>query len=153
MPLFWIALLPVVGGVCAAQDPAPEAGLLSDSELVYEVSGGFAGVVRTAKLAAKEGKVTSVYSERNKGFETGSREPAPYLELWKEAERLGVWTLEVPGKKNGADMFQHVLRARVGERLHSVSWSDSDQSSPAARNALQIGERILALVREASAER
>src|SRR5262245_47173522 len=98
MPLTWIALLPLLGGVTGRQETTPAPALLSDSELVYEVSGGIAGVVRTAKLAAKEGKVAAEYFERNKARETGTREPSAYIELWKEAERGGIWTLEIPGK-------------------------------------------------------
>ena len=80
-------------------------------------------------------------------------EPARYLALWKEAERGGLWTLEVPEKTKGADQFQHALRARVGERRHSVSWIDGDGGTTSERNAVLIGERILALARDAAALR
>jgi hypothetical protein len=155
MPLFW-TLVFVAMPALGSQQQTTESDLLSDSELVYQVSGGFAGVVRTARLIAKSGNVTAEYAasdERAAGPQEGAREPARYLELWAEAERAGIWTLRVPGKQKGADLMHHELVARVGERRHSVSWTDGETSSPSARDALRIGESILALAREAAAEK
>jgi hypothetical protein len=144
-------------GQCVSPEPSPESELLSDSELVYEVSGGIAGVVRSAKLVARGGQVTAEYTASDErppiGPQKGPVEPQSYLALWRDAERAGIWTLEVPGKAKGADEMQHELRARVGERRHSLSWIDGDDSTPSGRNAVLIGERILALAREAAAER
>jgi hypothetical protein len=146
-----------VCGAGASQEPTKEAELLSDSELVYELSGGIAGIVRSARLVAKGGQVTAEYASNDEPHlvvpQKGPLEPARYLALWKEAERAGLWTLEVPEKTKGADQFQHALRARVGERRHSVSWIDGDGGTTSERNAVLIGERILALARDAAALR
>jgi hypothetical protein len=144
-------------GAGASQGPSKEAELLSDSELVYESSGGIAGVVRSAKLVARAGQVTAEYSAKEGrsivGPQNGPLEPSAYLELWREAERLQIWTLEVPAKAKGADEMQHEMRVRVGERRHAVSWSGSDRPSPSEQNAVLIGQRILALARDAAALR
>lgn len=158
MPSFWtlvFAAMPALG----SQQKTAEADLLSDSELIYRVSGGFAGVVRTARLVAKTGNVTAEYAasdaseERAVDPQTGPREPARYLELWADAERAGIWTLQVHKQKGGADLMYHELAARVGERRHSISWTDGDDLTPSGRNAVRIAESVLGLAREAVAER
>ncbi len=142
--------------VLASARQTADSDLLADSELVYDVSGGIQGIVRSAKLVAKSGSVTAVYTANDErlpgGRLEGPREPAPYLELWAEAEREGIWTLEIPGKEEGADLMYHTLTARVGERRHSVSWTGLEPSL-SVQKAVRIADRILALARETAAER
>jgi hypothetical protein len=152
----WILVLSSLPALAHGQESA-EADLLSDAELVYEVSGGFAGVVRTARLFAKAGDITAEYAS-SEGRGQASLLSAPlersrYLKLWEEAERAGIWTAAGSGKAKGADMMRHELRARAGERRHTVSWTDGEAASPSTQNALRIGELILALAREATTER
>ena len=159
MKLFWytgILLASAARVACASQEPSTESELLSDSELVYEMSGGIAGVVRSAKLVARGGQVSAEYAGDEipgGGPNTGPLERAPYLELWKEAERAGIWTFHVPPKEKGADLFQHEIRVRVGARRHSITWTEGDGTTSEERNAMSISERILALARDAAALR
>lgn len=160
-----VTLLLVAGGVRGAApgasfQPREEPGTpdpLADSELFYTASGGLAGTVREARLIAKAGGVTVEYSasDHRGGAArlTGVLEPSRYLIVWQEAERLGIWTLAVPGKAKGADLIQQEIRVRAGTRSHTVRWTDVAASSPSARTAAQIGERILAVAREATTER
>jgi hypothetical protein len=153
MPVLFIIVfaLPALGGA-APQKETPESELLSDSELVCAVSGGIAGIVRTATLSARSDHVMAEYASNEIPGGGPSRAPlekARYLELWKEAERAGIWTLQVPGKEEGADLIYHSLTVRVGGRRHSISWTEGGGSTDATR----IGERIVSLAREAAALR
>jgi hypothetical protein len=151
-----IVLFSLAGGYASRQRTA-EADLLSDAELFYEVSGGFAGIVRTARVFARSGEVTAEYAWSDgrsaPAAQSAPLERARYLKLWEDAERAGIWSLAISGKATGADQIRHELAVRAGRRRHSVSWNDFDPSSPAAQNALRIGEGILALAREATTER
>lgn len=133
------------------------AGLLADSELYYAVSGGIAGRVREARLTAKTGQVTAEYrpGDRSAGALplSGSLEPMRYVDLWREAEQVGIWTLTVPEKARGADLLQHELRVRASKRSHAVTWTEGAATSPAASAAALIGDRVLALAREVTTER
>ena len=140
-----------------AQPETPDRDLLSDSELFYEVSGGLAGVVRTARLVAKAGEVSAEYASSEMrpgtGPQKGALEHSRYLELWEEAERAGIWSIRISGKATGADLIRHELSARAGDRRHTVSWSDGSGSSATIESAVRIGERILAVAREVTTER
>ncbi len=142
--------------VLASAHQTADSELLSDSELVYDVSGGIQGVVRSAKLVAKSGSVTAVYTANDErlpgGRQEGPREPVRYLELWAEAEREGSGCSRFPGKEEGANLMYHSLTARVGERRHSVTWTGLEPSL-SVQKAVRIAERILALARETAAER
>jgi hypothetical protein len=135
----------------------PEASLLEDSELFYQQSGGIAGSIETARLFARSGEVTAEYASKSGRTriepQTVPVPPARYLELFKEAERAGIWSLESTGKGGGADQVQHQLRAVAGGRRQLVSWTDGTSSSPSVAKAMRIGERILALARELTTER
>lgn len=135
--------------------PGRAADLLGDSELFSAVSGGITGRAREGRLTAKSGRVTVEYSPGDRagaGELTGTLEPSRYLELWQEAERAGIWTLTVSAKATGADLLHHELRVRAGTRSHAVAWTGAAPESPSARVASQIGDRILALAREAATQ-
>jgi hypothetical protein len=140
----------------AAQE-TPEADLLADSELFYQESGGIAGSFESARLFAHSGAVTVEYaskSGRTRIDPQTVRVPAArYLELWKEAERIGIWSLESPGKGGGADQIQHQLRAAAGGRRQVITWTDGTGAPPSVENAAGIGERVLTLARELATER
>jgi hypothetical protein len=161
-PLLTVMLVYLTGfagsnGESARRQQSSEADLLADAELFYEMSGGFAGVVTTARLFAKAGEVTAEYASNERRSaataQSAPLEAARYLKLWDDAEGAGVWTFRVAGKPTGADEIRHELRVRAGRRRHSVSWNDGDISSPAAQSALRIGGLILALARETTTER
>jgi hypothetical protein len=140
----------------AAQE-TPEADLLAGSELFYQESGGISGSIETARLLAHSGEVTVEYALKSGRTRIDPQTvPVPaarYLELWKEAEWIGIWSLESPGKGSGADLIQHQLRAVAGGRRQVVSWNDGTSATPSLENAARIGERILALARELTTER
>jgi hypothetical protein len=141
----------------AAQAETPEADLLAGSELSYQRSGGIAGSIETAKLVARSGVVTAEYASKSGRTriepQTAPVPAARYVELFQEAERAGIWSLEAPRKDGGADQIQYQLSAVAGGRRQLVSWTDGTSSSPSVANAVRIGERILALARELTTER
>jgi hypothetical protein len=151
MPIFMVMVF-ALSGLGATPRETPESQILADSELVYTVSGGFAGIVRRATLTARSETVMAEYASDEipgGGPSKGPLEKARYLELWKEVERAGIWTLEAPAKEKGADLIDHSLIVRVGNRSRSISWTDGGGSTSAAR----IGDRIQSLAREFAALR
>jgi hypothetical protein len=123
------------------------AALLADSELRYEKSGGIAGFVSGAAIEASAGAITVEHrpatSRHGMPRETGTLPESDYLELWAEAERADIWSLQgKPPSSVGADIIRYELQARVGERTVLVRWTD-EETTPAAVAAGRIGNRIL----------
>jgi hypothetical protein len=130
---------------------------LRDSELVYEVSGGFAGLARRGALASVEGKITVEYrSDEPRGAlsqQTGTLSSKEYLALWRELERDGLWTLKV--RETGevrTEVVHHTLHARVGQRVQEITWTDTNNTSD-GRTAAGMGNRILEVARRGTGQR
>ncbi len=146
---------------CASQTAPTVIGsdttLLADSEIHYVESGGFAGRTREAQLAGSNGRVTARYRPDDvRGtvvLMEGAVESARYLELWREADRLDLWTLSSMPKSKGADMVQYEFRIRLGTRSHVIRWDDGTTLSSRLRDVAAFGQRVLSLAREVTTYR
>ena len=147
--VFWAC--GAAGQVPAGPTARPtDAEVLSSSELHYSESGGIAGRVHEATLTATAGRVSVSYRPGSSGAAGAALSgtlPAPrYLELWRESERIGAWSLpSVPPPTGGADMMQHELGLRLGTRSYRVSWVEGSETM---REASAFGRRILEAARE-----
>jgi hypothetical protein len=144
---------------CAAGPASPDrmeqqtsdADVLAGSELEYTESGGFAGRVHQARLIATAGRVEVEYRPAESpraGVLRGTLEAARYTELWREAERIGIWTMSSPPKSRGADMMEYELRARLATKSHAVRWRPEAPAPDALAGAADLGRRILAAARD-----
>jgi hypothetical protein len=123
-----------------------QSSLLRDSELRYEITGGFAGLVRGAALKASDAKVTVEYrpdQSPSKPSKTGTLAIKDYLALWWDLERAGLWELRAGTESEaGGDLFQHRLSARVGPKVHDFTWTEPTSSST-NQTAGSFGKKIL----------
>ena len=136
--------------------PAEEAAVLANSEMEYTDSGGFAGRVHRARLVATAGRVTVEYrpaEPSQMALLRGTLEPNRYMELWREAERIGVWTMSSPPKSPGADMIESELRVRLDARSHVVRWQPEAAVPASVAGAVELGRRILAVAGQLTQER
>lgn len=148
---------------CAAGQTSPDragrvsdAAVLADSEMEYTESGGFAGRVHQARLAARGGRVDVEYRPAESPqapVVRGTLEANRYTELWREAERIGIWTMTSAPKSSGADMIECELRVRLGTRSHAVRWQAGAPGTSSLARAAELGGRILAAAREVTLER
>jgi hypothetical protein len=101
----------------ARDQPALASDILADSEVTYVESGGIAGRVHEAHFAAKGSRVEVAYRPADpragRGTFTGTLEPEKYIELWRDLERSGVWTMTSSPRSRGADLREHELRLRL----------------------------------------
>lgn len=147
--VFWTC--GAAGQVPAGPTPRPaDAEVLSGSELYYSESGGIAGRVHEATLTATGGRVSVSYRPGTSGAAgaalSGTLPAARYLELWRESERIGAWSLpSTPPPAGGADMIQHELRLRLGTQSHRVSWIEGNS---ALQEASAFGRRLLDAARD-----
>ena len=136
-------------------DQQSEKAILSDSEISYSESGGFAGRTRETRLIASRGVVTAEFrpagSASTTPMLTTSVERDQYLALWEEAERIGIWTLVSPKKTPGADLVESELRVRLGLKSRVIRWNDG--GGTALRDAGLLGQRIFGAAQRATSER
>jgi hypothetical protein len=133
---------------------ASEDSRLRDSELVYEISGGFAGLGRRAALASAEGKIAVEYRSEDPGRvpsqQSSILSPKEYLALWRELERNGLWTLKVrEAAEVRTEVVRHTLRARVGAKVQEITWTEPNTTS-AGRAADSLGNKILEVARRST---
>jgi hypothetical protein len=132
------------------QDPASTAALLASSEIAVVESGGIAGRVHSARFVAADGRVSVEYRPREVSAVaapfTGAIEPEPFVALWRQLEKAGVWNVRSSAAGKGADLVQVELRIRSGDRAHVVRWDDAalqkkefGDLAEAARRALALG--------------
>jgi hypothetical protein len=132
---------------------APEAAVLAGSELEYAESGGLAGRIHHARLVASGGRVDVEYrpaESRQAGIQRGTLEASRYIELWREAERIGIWGMTSARRSRGADLMESELKVRLDSKTHSVRWQPEGSGPPALAGANELGRRILAAAREAT---
>jgi hypothetical protein len=142
------------GGVGAG---APPSESLKDSEIRYTESGGIAGRVREARFTARDGKVIAEYGGPDlrapEGLQAGNVENDAYVALWREAERLDLWTLASPAASKGADLVQSELTIRQGSRSKVIRWDETAAASDRLRDAAAWAQRVLEVAREYAALR
>jgi hypothetical protein len=150
--------------VCAAGQPLPDrnqsaiaSDILADSEITYVESGGIAGRLHQAHFAAKGSRVDVEYRPADpravRGTFTGTLEPDKYIELWRDLERFGVWTMTSSAKSRGADLREYELRLRLGLSRHTVRWDEGNERSDAIRRGAELGRRLLDVARTVTMER
>ena len=160
---FSCAAILLATATCAGQAgpgsvaPSPTASPLKDSEIRYVESGGIAGRVHEAHFKATDGKVIAEYGAPDlrapTGLQAGNVENDAYLALWREAERLDLWTLKDPAPSKGADMIQSELQIRLGSRSKVIRWDDEGAASGRLRDVAAWAKRVLATAREYAANR
>jgi hypothetical protein len=136
----------------------PATALLNDSEIHYIESGGIAGRVHEARFQAADGRVTVQYRapdlQSPGDMQAGTVDNDAYLALWREAERLDLWTLGSGRQSRGADLVQSELRLRQGKRTHEARWDQEHaSSSERLRAAATWARQVLAVAREYAANR
>jgi hypothetical protein len=141
----------------ASVGPTNPATVLGDSEIHHSESGGIAGRVHEAHFRAAESGVTVEYRAPDlhfpSGSQTGTVDNDAYVALWREADRLDLWTLQSPRRSPGADLIQSELRIRQGTRTHVIRWDEASASSDRLRDVAAWGRRVLAVGREYAANR
>jgi hypothetical protein len=134
---------------------SPNASLVNDSEIRYVESGGIAGRVHEAHFKASDGKVIVEYGGADlrapTGLQAGNVENDAYLALWREAERLNLWTLASPAPSKGADFIQSELTIRHGSRSKVIRWDDESASAGRLRDVAAWAKRVLAMARQYAA--
>lgn len=144
-------------GTGSIRQPTSDGSLLLSSEIAYAESGGIAGRVREARLVASNGKISVEYRPGNARLSdtphSGTLDPARYLELWREADRLDLWTVESPKPTRGADLMLHSLRLERDGRTHEVRWDDGASGSRRVRDAAAFGRRVLDAARDVTMEK
>jgi hypothetical protein len=144
---------------CAGQTPGrgdvTSSALLNDSEIQYVESGGIAGRLTEAHFKAADGKVTAGYRGPDlrapEGMQVGNVENVAYLALWREADRLNLWTMQNPPKASGADLIESELRIRQGTRTHVIRWNEGSMSTNKMSDVAAWARRVLAVARENAA--
>ena len=158
------AALVITTVTCAGQTAPTNVGataataLLNDSEIHYIESGGIAGRVHEARFKAANGRVTVEYRAPDlqfpEGLQAGTVDNDAYLALWREAERLDLWTLASGRPSRGADVVQSELRLLQGTRMHEARWDEEHaSSSERLRTTASWARRVLAVAREYAANR
>jgi hypothetical protein len=138
---------------------APSAGaLLGDSEIRYIESGGIAGRTYEARFGAKDARVTAQYGGPDLrlpdgGLQAGTVENDAYVKLWREADRLNLWTIESPRKAIGADLIECELTIRLGTRSQVIRWNDVSAGADRIRAVAVWAKRVMAVAREYAAYR
>ncbi len=126
--------------------PSDRSVILEDSEVSFVESGGVAGLMTAAMLQANKGVLTVEYrppgSRASTPSLTGTATEPEYLELWRQLEGAGAWTLTGAAlPRTGADMIRYELHVRVGSRSHRIVWVEAD-SSPAVKAAARLAESV-----------
>ena len=159
----WLYGVAVLASVvtCAGQtapsrvDAPTAAALLADSEIQYVESGGFAGRTHEAHMQATNGRVEVRYRPPDvrgpDGTQAGVVDADVYVALWREADRLDLWTLESPRGSPGADLIQYELRIRRGTRAHVVRWDEGASLEGRLRDGAAWAQKVLATAREYAA--
>jgi hypothetical protein len=150
-----------VTATCAGQTPGrgdvSSSAVLKDSEIQYVESGGIAGRLTEAHFKAADGKVTAGYRGPDlrapEGMQVGNVENDAYLALWREADRLNLWTIQNPPKASGADLIDSELRIRQGPRTHVIRWNEGSMSASKMGDVAAWARRVLAVAREYAAFR
>src|SRR5262245_7944667 len=128
---------------------ASSSELLRDSELVYQRSGGIAGMHENARLAARDSVIRVEYrpaqSTRDAPPESGQMLAEAYLSLWKKLEAAGLWTVQIAPPPTGADFIRNTLRAQVADKSRELVWVDAASS----REAHELGDLVLEAARTA----
>jgi beta-glucosidase len=142
----------------AASQPAKTGDdlddLIEDSEIAYHSAAGSDGKSVEARLVAKDGRVTvELKPERSASTIRGTMQTDDYRTIWQKAEENGIWMLSVPGAALGAESIDYALRARIGSRVHAVTWNRRTASLPEAQLAEGLGQKVIAAARNATAVR
>jgi hypothetical protein len=141
------ALVPRAGGQA---NPAA----LADSELAYAENAGLAGRVREGRLIGRTEGVDVEYRPANAHPaappRTGKAVLERYAQLWREAERMDVWSVSSPPASRRPNQVRHELTLRWAERMHVLRWDDDAARDARIRDAAQLGRRILELARNST---
>jgi hypothetical protein len=155
---FAAVLLATVTGAAQTSkdvDALSSGAVLKNSEIQYVESGGLAGRTTEAHFMAADGRVTAGYRGPDlrapEGMQMGTVDNDAYLALWRDADRLKVWTIQSPPKATGADLIEYELRIRQGSRSHVIRWNDANVSSGRIEEVAAWARRILAVAREYAA--
>ena len=136
------------------QAPAPDSAVLADSEITVVESGGIAGRIHSVRLVATDGRIQIEYRAPEARTAaapfTGTIEPRPYLDLWRQLEAAGAWRVESPPPTRGADLTQVDVRIRLAAVAHAVRWDEGSQQATALRPLGEVTRRALALGRQAT---
>jgi hypothetical protein len=143
--------------VGAASD-ASQSAVLDDSEIAYVESGGIAGRVHEAHFKAAAGGVTVGYRSPDIRApdgtpQAGTVDGEAYVALWRDVDRLNLWSVTSPPRSVGADLIQHELRIRSGKRSHLIRWDEGTAASTRIRDVAAWAQRVLAVAREYAANR
>jgi hypothetical protein len=133
-----------------------DAEVRAGSELEYTESGGFAGRVHQARPIATSGQVEVEYrpvEPSGSDVLRGTLEDARYAELWREAERIGIWSMASPPRSRGADMMEYELRVRLATKSHALLWGIRATAPDGPAGAADLGRRILAAARDVTVYR
>ena len=160
---FWAAGLLGAVMTCAVGTKPPDRAsqtvdpaVLTSSEMEYTESGGLMGRTQQVRYVAKGGRVEVEYRPAGRPQDPvlrGMLEADRYMEFWREAERIGIWTMSTPPKSAGADMVESELRVRLPTKSHAVRWQIGAPGAPALTSAAELGRRMLAAAREVTLER
>jgi hypothetical protein len=139
------------------QVPAPDATVLSGSEISVVESGGITGRVESARLVAGSGRIDVEYRARvappsTPPF-TGTLESARYVALWRELEAGRVWEANSPKPTIGSDLVQVELRIRLGASGRVVRWNVEGVLTPEIRRLAEIASQVLTAGRASAFER
>ena len=136
------------------QVPASAAAVLAGSEIAVVESGGIAGRIHSARFVAADGRIQVEYRAREvrggaPAF-TGTIDPERYVDLWRQFEAAGMWSVASAAPTRGADLIQVEVRLRLGDAVHVVRWDEGNEQTKEVRELGEIGRRALTLGRDAS---
>jgi hypothetical protein len=138
----------------AQQVPAPNAVLLSGSEISVTESGGIAGRTHATRLVASEGRVAVEYRAREVPVSAppfmGTLEGDRYVALWRELEAIHIWDIRSPEPRAGADLVYREVRIRLGESGHVVRWDEAGELTPEIRRLSETARRVLEAGRQSA---
>jgi hypothetical protein len=158
LSLVLVATVTCAGQTGPSRVEAPSAeALLKDSGIHYVESGGIAGRVTEAQFEAVGARVTAGYRGPDlhapEGLQKGTVDNDAYVALWREGERLNLWTIQAPRRGGGADLIESELRIRQGTRSHVIRWNETTATSDEVRDVAAWARRVLAVAREYAAFR
>jgi len=135
----------------------PSSDVLADSEIQYTASGGIAGRTQQAILRAENSRVEARYRpgdvRGSDAAQAGVVEPNAYLLLWRDLDRLNLWTIESAPRSRGADLIEHELRIRRGTRTHVIRWDDGLAPAGRLKDAAAFAQKVEGIAREYAAFR